>query len=109
ASLVTRGSRTLRVRSQRAAADWTPHQHLDTALATMGEPWIAHDTRAVLLDVAHKFHDGRPTTAKAQALQRLLCQLVVSGPDAQFCGCRPATTATRSPAASSSAAGSARA
>jgi hypothetical protein len=48
----------------------------------MGQPWIAHDTRAALLDVAHGFHGARPTVESARALQRLLCQLVVSGPDA---------------------------
>jgi hypothetical protein len=51
----------------------------------MGQPWIAHDTRAALLDVAHGFHGRRPSTESAQALQRLLCQLVVSGPDAVVC------------------------
>ncbi len=85
ATVVSRGSRTLRVRSNRAAAAWTPRQHVDTALQTMGQPWIARDTHAILLDVAANFHDGRPTTARAQALQHLLCQLVVAGPDAQVC------------------------
>jgi uncharacterized protein (DUF1800 family) len=85
ASLVSVGSRTLRVRSGRAAADWTPRKHVDAALETMGQPWIAHDTRAALHDVADGFHAGRPSGASAQALQRLLCQLVVSGPDAQVC------------------------
>jgi len=82
AALVSVGSKTLRVRSKRAAPDWTPRQHLDAALETMGQPWIARDTRAELLDVARRFHGGRPTPESAQALQRLLCQLVVSGPDA---------------------------
>jgi uncharacterized protein (DUF1800 family) len=81
-SLVSVGSRTLRVRSKRAAADWTPREHVDAALETMGQPWIAHDTRAALLHVAHGFHGSRPSAESAQALQRLLCQLVVSGPDA---------------------------
>ena len=85
ALLVSRGSRTLRVRSKRAAADWTAHQHLDAALETMGRPWIAHDTRTALLDVAAGFQRGRPSQAEAVALQRLLCQLVVAGPDAQVC------------------------
>jgi hypothetical protein len=81
-SLVSVGSLTLGVRSKRAAADWTPREHVDAALETMGQPWIAHDTRAALLDVAHGFHGARPTVESARALQRLLCQLVVSGPDA---------------------------
>ena len=85
ATVVARGGHAMRVRSSRAAADWTPHEHLDHALETMGRPWIARDTRRVLLDVAARFHDGRPTTRKAQTLQRLLCQLVVAGPDAQVC------------------------
>jgi uncharacterized protein (DUF1800 family) len=84
-TLVSHGSRALRVRSRRAAADWTPHQHLDAALGTMGQPWIARDTRAALLDVAAGFHRGRPSADAAQALQRLLCQLLVAGPDAQVC------------------------
>jgi hypothetical protein len=82
---VSVGSRTLRVRSKRAAADWTAREHVDAALETMGRPWIAHDTRAALLDVADGFHGSRPSPESAQALQRLLCQLVVSGPDAQVC------------------------
>jgi uncharacterized protein (DUF1800 family) len=84
-TMVAGGSHGVRVRAGRASADWTPAQHLDAALQTMGRPWIARDTRAILLSVARDFADGHPTPARAVALQRLLCQLVLAGPDAQVC------------------------
>jgi hypothetical protein len=63
---------------------WSAEQHLETALDAVGRPWISSGTRQVLVELAGGFYDGRPRKDRADMLQRLLRNLLISGPDAHL-------------------------
>jgi uncharacterized protein (DUF1800 family) len=75
----------LKVPDKVAALDWSAERHLDVALDAVGRPWISHGTRAALLQTAGGFQDdpAKPRQDRADMLQRLLRNLLISGPDAQ--------------------------
>ena len=68
-----------------------PEAQVERALDGLGRPFISDATRGVLTQLARDFfQDLRPTNAKgrqqrADMLQRLLRNLLISGPDAHLC------------------------
>lgn len=82
--LLAWGEAPLKVREGAGDLTWSAEQHLEAALDAVGRPWIAADTRAVLLELARTFDDGKPRKDKADMLQRLLRHLLICGPDAHL-------------------------
>ena len=65
-------------------------QQVDTALDALGRPWVSAASRRVLEDLAGGFfadmtkswQQGKPKVQRADMLQRLLRNLILTGPDA---------------------------
>jgi uncharacterized protein (DUF1800 family) len=88
-TLVTATGAPLRPPAGAGNPAWTPEEHLETALAAVGRPWISDPSRAALLGLATGFYDGQKTVRarqdRADAHQRILRHLLLSGPDAHLC------------------------
>jgi len=70
----------------------TPGAQVDIALDALGRPWLSAPSRSVLTDLAGGFfadmtkpwQQGKPKQQRADMLQRLLRNLILSGPDAHL-------------------------
>jgi uncharacterized protein (DUF1800 family) len=71
---------------------WSAEQQVENALDALGRPWLSAAGRAVLVDLAAGFfadmtkswQQGEPKQERADVLQRLLRNLILSGPDAHL-------------------------
>ena len=77
----------LKVEDEDTPLDLSPRQHLDRALAAVGDPWISDRTRRALLGLASGYDRmaGKEWQRQVAAdmTQRAMIHLLLSGPDYQ--------------------------
>jgi len=84
------GKRPLGVTGGTGNPALTADQQVDAALDALGRPWLSDASRRVLTDLAGGFfadmtkgwQQGKPKVDRADELQRLLRNLILTGPDA---------------------------